>query len=128
MCCVTENISKYIEKKTQLDATESFIAAYNMLNMFQALLCSSSGARDLYVCYYRLWCAMPWLLVVEGQVRAAGYESGMKDVDRLQSSNIPHPGRIADWPVPDLRQPETKASHTISGNNTHIVSSSWWWA
>ena len=25
----------------------------------------------LYVCYYRLWCAMPWLLVVGGQVQSS---------------------------------------------------------
>ena len=24
-----------------------------------------------YVCYYRLWCAMPWLLVVGGQVQSS---------------------------------------------------------
>jgi len=41
---------------------------YNMLNMFRALLCPSSGARD-YMCYYHLWCAMPWLLVVGDQVQ-----------------------------------------------------------
>ena len=33
-----------VEKKNQLDATEWFIAL--MLNMFRALLCPSSGARD----------------------------------------------------------------------------------
>jgi hypothetical protein len=25
----------------------------------------------LYVCYYRLWCAMPWMLVVGGQVQGS---------------------------------------------------------
>ena len=40
-----------------------------MLNMFRTLLCSSSGARDFYVCYYRLWCAVLGLLVVGGQVQ-----------------------------------------------------------
>ena len=38
--------------------------------------------------------------------------------------NIPHPERIAGCPAPDLQQPATKASHTIGGNNTHIVSNS----
>jgi len=33
----------------QLDATEWFIGTYNLLNMFWALLCPSSGARD-YTC------------------------------------------------------------------------------
>ena len=49
----------------------------NMLNMFRALLCPSSGARD-YMCYYRLWRAMPWLLEV--RCRAAGYACGVTDV------------------------------------------------
>ena len=44
------------------------------------------------------------------------------------SSNSPHPGRIACCPAPDRRPPSTKALHTIRGNNTSIVSSSWWWA
>jgi hypothetical protein len=38
-----------VEKKKQLYATEWIIAFYNMLNMFRALLCRSSGARD-YKC------------------------------------------------------------------------------
>ena len=78
----------------------------------------------LYVCYYRLWFAMPWFLVVGGQVQAAGYAFGMRDVTCLQSSNIPHSGRIAGCPAPDLQQPATKASHTIGRNNTHTASSS----
>ena len=44
------------------------------------------------------------------------------------SSSFPHPGRIAYCPAPDRRPPTTKASHTIRGTNTSIVSSSWWWA
>jgi len=27
------------------------------------------GSSRLYVCYYRIWCVMPWLLVVGGQVQ-----------------------------------------------------------
>jgi len=46
----------------------------------------------------------------------------------MLSSSIPHPERIACCSVPGLQQPATKASHTIGGNNTRIVSSSWWWA
>jgi len=43
------------------------------------------------------------------------------------SHNLPHPGRIACSPAPKSRPPATKALHTICGNNTSIVSSSWWW-
>jgi len=53
---------------------------YNMLNMFRALLCPSSGSRD-YMC-----------VITECGVQC------------------------------------NQALHTIGGNNTHIVSSSWWWA
>jgi len=44
------------------------------------------------------------------------------------SSSFPHPGRIACCPEPDSRPPAAKALHTICGNNTSIVSNSWWWA
>jgi len=48
---------------------------------------------------------------------------------RLVSRTIsPHPGRIACCSAPNSRPPATKALHTICGNNTSIVSSSWWWA
>jgi len=46
----------------------------------------------------------------------------------LPSLNFPHPGRIACCSTPNNRPPATKALHTICGNNTSIVSSSWRWA
>ena len=52
---------------------------------------------------------------------AAGYAFGMRDVE---SGNIPHSGSMAGGPAADLQQLAIKASHTIGGNNTHIVSSS----
>ena len=76
----------------------------------------------LYVCYYRLWCAMPRLLVVEGQVQASTL--CVRD-EGCCSRNILHPELIAGCPALDLQQPATKALHTIGGNNTHIVSSCW---
>ena len=42
--------------------------------------------------------------------------------------NFPHPGHIACCSAPNSRPPATKALHTACGNNTSIVSSSWWWA
>ena len=44
-----------------------------------------------------------------------------------QSHNLPHLGRIASCSAPNSRPPATKALHTICGNNTSIVSSSWRW-
>ena len=73
---------------------------YNMLNMFRALLCASSGARD-YMCFitaYGVRYLGCWLLEV--RCRAAGYAFVMRDV----------------------------AGQSRGGNKTHIVSSSWWWA
>jgi hypothetical protein len=99
---------------------------YNRLNMFPALLCPSSGARNS-VCYYRLWCAVLGCWLLEVRYRAAGYVLGLRDVAWLELSNIPHPERIAGCPASDLQQPATKASHTIGANNTHIVLSSWRW-
>jgi hypothetical protein len=99
----------------------------------------------LCLCYCCIWCVMPWLLVVGGLAM------------RLGEGNFPHPGRISccsapnSWwsavqlcvrdegnfphprltdccSAPNSRPPTTKALHTICGNNTSIVSSSWWWA
>ena len=40
-------VSLYKRKEEhQLDATECFYCTYNLLNMFRALICPSSGARD----------------------------------------------------------------------------------
>ena len=36
--------------------------------------------------------------------------------------------RLACCSAPNSRPPATKILHTICGNNTSIVSSSWWWA
>jgi len=90
--------------------------------MFRALICPSSGARD-YTCViatYVVQCLGCWWSAVTS--RAASYASGMS-----QSHNLPHPGRIACYSSPNSRPPATKALHTICGNNTSTVSSSWWW-
>ena len=92
--------------------------------MFWAFICPSSGARD-YTCViaaYGVWCLGCWCSAVRS--RAAGYVSGVREVVH----NFPHPGHIACCSTPNDRTPATKASHTICGNNTSIVSSSWWWA
>ena len=73
----------------------------------------------LYLCYYRIWCVMPWLLVVGGLCRLCVRDEGSC------SSSFPHSGRIACCPASDRRPPATKALHTMCGI---IVSRSWWWA
>ena len=52
---------QYVEIKYQLEATDVFyFRSYCLLNMFQAPLCPSSGAREYYtggccLCYLVLW-------------------------------------------------------------------------
>ena len=43
---------------------------YNMLNMFRHFYAHYQELETICVCYYRIWCAVPWLLVVEGQVQS----------------------------------------------------------
>ena len=63
--CLSVHRCLCVEKKTQLDVTECFIAL--MLNMFRALLCPTSGARD-YMCVISAY-GVQWLLVVGGQMQ-----------------------------------------------------------
>jgi len=46
----------------------------------------------------------------------------------IESHSFPYPGLIACCSAPNSRPPVTNALHTICGNNTSIVSSSYWWA
>ena len=81
----------------------------------------------LYVCCYRLWCAVLGCWLSGLRCRAAGCQSRKKDTARLL---VQHPSFWTDSRLPCTWPPTTsnQALHTISGNNTHIVSSSWWWA
>ena len=94
--------------------------------MFRALICPSSG-----VCVYVV--ELPhWLIsflaccVLELGCGSARVVSGLTAAG--DSHNFPHPGHIACCSTPNSRPPATKALQTICGNNTSIVSSSWWWA
>jgi hypothetical protein len=115
----------FVEKKNQLDTTEWFIALIVCSTCFGHFYAHHQELEtSVYVCYYRLWCAMPWLLVVGGQVQGSRLCVRDEGFWSTESSNIPHFERIAGCPVPDLQQPANNASHTIGRNNTHIVSSS----
>jgi hypothetical protein len=91
-------------------------------------------SSKLYLCYYHIWCVMPWLLVVSGQEQSsricrrgsgvAGY-AGLVCISCYPAPDR-RPSCIACCPAPDHRPPVTKALHTICVNNTSIVSSSWW--
>ena len=82
-------------------------------------------SSKIYLCYCRICCLAPWLLVVGGQVQ--GSRICVRD-EGSWSSSFPHPGRITCWPAHNSRPPATKKLHTICGNNTSIASSPWWWA
>ena len=46
---MSEAVNVYVEIKCQLDATDDiYCRFYCMLNMFRAILCPSSGAREYY--------------------------------------------------------------------------------
>jgi len=69
-------------------------------------------------------------LLDTGSTKGLFYRQGKKmfGIKRLQPHNFSHLGRIACCSAPNSRPPATKALHTIRGNNTSIVPSSWWWA
>ena len=51
----------YVEIKRQLDATDDiYFRFYCMLNMFRAILCPSSGAREYYTDGRCLWYLVLW--------------------------------------------------------------------
>ena len=58
-----------VEKKNQLDATEWFIALLICSTCFGHLYAHHQQLETICVCYYRLWCAVLWLLVVGSQVQ-----------------------------------------------------------
>jgi len=86
---------------------------YNLLNMFWTLICPSSGAGN-YTCVfstYGVQCPGCWWSAV--RCRTAGYASGM---------------RKAAWAASLIADHQQPRHYTMCGNNTSIVSSSWWWA
>jgi len=105
----------------------------------------------LYVCYYHLWCAVlgcwlsgagqqamcpargmlhdsAWLLVDGHQVQDS--RLCVRQEGCCMTAVVQHPSFWTHSLLPCTWRPTTsnKALHTIGGNNTHIVSSSWWWA
>ena len=101
---------KILKRKCEMSKEEKLTTChwmiyctYNMLNIFRALLCPSSGARD-YMCVITAY-GVQWLFA---GCRGSGAEQQRKrDVSRLSSCNIPLPGHTACCPAPDPRQPAT---------------------
>ena len=115
------------EKPTRCHLIVYYI--YNMLNMFRALLCPSSGARD-YMCVIAAHGVQ--FLVAGCQGSGAGQQAMRPGRGMLHDSqwvvqhlsSWTHSLLLCTWPPTT----SNRALHTIDGNNTHIVSSSWWWA
>ena len=105
--CVCPSVHRCIcvGKKNQVDATEWFIALIICSTCFGHFYAHHQELATMCVLLPPM-VRSAWLLVVGGLgAEQQGLCVQKSDVARRQSCNI-----------------------TIGGNNTHIVSSSWWWA
>jgi len=102
-------------EENQLDATERFIALIIRPTCFGHLYAHHQELETILV-YYRMWCVMPWLLVVGGQMRGSRLCVRNEGSCATESQNFPLPRRIACCPASDRRPPATKALHTTCGN------------
>ena len=116
-----------VEKKNQLDATEWFISLIICSTCFGHFYAHHQELETIRALLTPMVCSA-WLLAVGGQMQESRLCVRDEGCCSTELSNIPYPERIAGCSVPDLQQPATKTSHTIGGNNTHVVSSSWWCA
>ena len=65
-------------------------------------------------------------LVAGSRLLGVEQQAMCPECENLCDANFPHLGRIACCSTPNSRPPATKVLHSICGNNTSIVSSSWW--
>ena len=90
----TDFKTRYVEIKCQLDGTDVFYCrSYCLLNMFQALLCPSSGAREYYTDVCCLWYLVLWFLSCRYgvELRVVCLVCG------LQYSRAPDDGHNSAW-------------------------------
>ena len=81
-----------VEKKNQLDVTVCFIVLVIRSKCFGQFYAHHQELESICVLLPPMECSA-WLLVIGGQVQAAGCESGKRDAARLHSCSIPIPGR-----------------------------------
>jgi hypothetical protein len=91
----TEKVINKVEESTRWYLV--FYYTYDRLNMFQAPLCPSSGARDYTVDYHM---GRLVLRLLEVWSRLAG----------CFGSSL-HPGHLAIHPAPNLQQPKNQTAH-----------------
>ena len=100
-------------EENQLDATECFITLIICSACFRHLYAHHQEFEIVLVLLPHMvcnaWVAGGWLLGAEQQAMHLGW-------------------LIVCCCAPNSQPPTTKALHTICGNNTSMVSNSWWWA
>jgi len=78
-------------EENQLDATEWFIALVICSTCFGHLYANHQELETI-LCYYRIWCVMPWSLVVGRQVK--GSRLCVRDKGSCSTSRVPDDGHI----------------------------------
>jgi xanthine/uracil permease len=87
-------------EENQLDVTECFIALMIRSACFGHFYAHHQELETIRVLLPPMVCSA-WLLVIGGQVQAAGCASRKRDAARPQSCNIPLPGLTASCSAPD---------------------------
>ena len=94
---------------------------YDVLDIFRAILCPSSGALD-YMCVFAAYGVRSLAALCRGS--CAGQQGVRPGRVLLHPSSWTHTLLPCTWPPTTSSQ----VRHTIGGKYTHIVYSSWWWA
>ena len=121
------NATRYfisLEMKNQLDATEWFIALIICPTCFGHFYVHHQELETICLLLLPMVCDS----LVAGCRRSCAEQPAMCPgwgmLLEQNSSTRTYSPLLCTW----LQQPANKATHAIGGNNTHIVSSSWWWA
>jgi hypothetical protein len=125
--CLSVPRRKCVEKKNQLDITECFIALMICSTCFGHFYAHHQELETICVLLQSMVCSA-WLFVVGGKMQ--GSRLCVQEVGCCTAWVVQHPSSwthsllLCTWP----RTTSNQALNTIGGNNTHTVSSSWWWA
>ena len=115
-----------VKKKNQLDVTECFISLMICSTCFGEFYAHHQELKTIYVLLPHMVCSAR-LLVVGGQMQ--GSRLCVQEEGCCTTAVVQHPSSWTDSLLSCTWSPTTsnQVLHTIGGNNTHIVSSSWWW-
>ena len=104
--CLSVHRCICVQKKNQLDATEWFIALIICSTCFGHFYAHHQELETICVLLPPMVCSA-WLLVVGGQVQAAGFASRKMDVARSATSIFLDAQPSALYLTPDNQQPST---------------------